>query len=67
MMSSEQRALVLGEIAQGTSARTACDLAHVLYCDLLQELDDNEPFRFAYLSVTATRDGVTHAMEPPVE
>ena len=67
MMSSEQRALVLGEIAQGTSSRTACDIAHVLYCDLLQELDDNEPFRFAYLTVSAARDRVTAAMDPPAE
>ena len=67
MMNSEQRALVLGEIAQGTSTRTACDIAHVLYCHLLQELDDNEPFRFAFLTVSATRDRVTHAMEPDTE
>ena len=50
-MSSEQRALVLGYIAQGSSSRTACDLAHVLYCHLLQALDENDPFRTAYLTV----------------
>jgi hypothetical protein len=67
MMSSEQRALVLGEIVQGTSSRTACDMAHVIYCDLLQELDDNEPFRFAYLSAQAQRDRVSRALEAGTE
>jgi hypothetical protein len=63
MMNSEQRALVLGYIAQGTSSRTACDEAHVLYCNLLQELDENDPFRTAYLSVSAVRDRVSRVLE----
>lgn len=63
MMSSEQRALVLGYIAQGSSSRTACDLAHVLYCHLLQQLDENDPFRTAYLTVSAARDRVSRALE----
>lgn len=67
MMNAEQRERLLGMLLLGIGTRTACDSLHILYCDLLQELDDNEPFRFGYLSAQAQRDRVSRAMEAGTE
>jgi hypothetical protein len=67
MLSTEKRERLLGQLMLGTGTRTACDSLGILYCDLLQELDDNEPFRFAYLSAQAQRDRVSRALEAGTE
>lgn len=61
-MTTLQRERLLGMLALGSTSRTACDNLRVPYYDLLAELDGNEPFRFAYLSVQATRDAVTKSL-----
>ena len=66
-MTSLQRAVVLGEIAQGATAHGACDTAGVCYGDLLAELDENEPFQFAYLSVTRVRDALSRELSRALE
>jgi hypothetical protein len=61
-MTSSQRERLLGMLALGSTSRTACDNLGVPYCDLLTELDESEPFRFAYLTTQATRDALTKSL-----
>lgn len=63
MMNAAQGERLLGQLMLGASTRTACDDLHILYCDLLQALDDHPAFRYAYLSAMAQRDAVTAALE----
>jgi len=62
MMTTEQGERLLGQIVLGVSSRTACDNLNILYCDLLSELDANEPYRHAYYSAMAQRDALNRAL-----
>ena len=62
-MTTEQRERLLGMVLLGASSHTACDILKVPYADLLAALDEDEPFRYGYLSAQAQRDHLSRALD----
>jgi hypothetical protein len=61
-MTTEQRERLLGMLLLGASSVTACESLAIPYCDLIAELDANEPFRYGYQCAQSQRDSLNRAL-----